>query len=131
MNKENKFKTPILIIAWKRPKQTKELIKKVKEINPYKLYIACDGPKNENPIEDNKVSEFSSELRKIIQSLRRVNEIFSKMPDKCDPYIYYHRVRPYIFGTKDNPDLKKGLIYENQFDISPNFLEVRQVLKAA
>ena len=40
MNKENKFKTPILIIAWKRPKQTKELIKKVKEINPYKLYPA-------------------------------------------------------------------------------------------
>ena len=71
--------------------------------------------------EDNKVSEFSSELRKIIQSLRRVNEIFSKMPDKCDPYIYYHRVRPYIFGTKDNPDLKKGLIYENQFDNKPQF----------
>ena len=29
------------------------------------------------------------------------------MPEKCDPYIYYHRVRPFIFGTKDNPDLKK------------------------
>ena len=55
MNQENKFKTPILIIAWKRPKQTKELIKKVKEINPYKLYIACDGPKNENFCRDPKI----------------------------------------------------------------------------
>ena len=81
--------------------------------------IAADNLSQLN--EDNKVSEFSSELRKIIQSLRRVNEIFSKMPDKCDPYIYYHRVRPYIFGTKDNPDLKKGLIYENQFDNKPQF----------
>ena len=81
--------------------------------------IAADNLSKLN--EDNKVSEFSSELRKIIQSLRRVNEIFSKMPDKCDPYIYYHRVRPYIFGTKDNPDLKKGLIYENQFDNKPQF----------
>ena len=43
------------------------------------------------------------------------------MPEKCDPYVYYHRVRPYIFGTKDNPDLKKGLIYENQFDNKPQF----------
>jgi len=43
------------------------------------------------------------------------------MPEKCDPYIYYHRVRPYIFGTKDNPDLKKGLIYENQYNNEPQF----------
>ena len=54
-------------------------------------------------------------------SLKNVNNIFSKMPEKCDPYIYYHRVRPYIFGTKDNPDLKKGLIYENQFNNKPQF----------
>ena len=43
------------------------------------------------------------------------------MPEKCDPYVYYHRVRPYIFGTKDNPDLKQGLIYENQFNNKPQF----------
>ena len=55
------------------------------------------------------------------KSLKNVNTIFSKMPEKCDPYVYYHRVRPYIFGTKDNPVLKKGLIYENQFDNKPQF----------
>ena len=43
------------------------------------------------------------------------------MPEKCDPYVYYHRVRPFIFGTKDNPDLKKGLVYEGQFDSKPQF----------
>src|SRR5262249_24360958 len=30
----------------------------------------------------------------------------------CDPYIYYHRVRPYIHGWKNHPDLPRGLIYE-------------------
>ena len=69
----------------------------------------------------NKVNDFSLELKAIIKSLKKVNHIFSKMPDKCDPYIYYHRVRPYIFGTKDNPDLKNGLIYENQFNNIPQF----------
>jgi indoleamine 2,3-dioxygenase len=71
--------------------------------------------------ETNNVNDFSIELRRIIKSLKAVNKIFSRMPEKCDPYVYYHRVRPYIFGTKDNPDLKQGLIYENQFNNEPQF----------
>jgi indoleamine 2,3-dioxygenase len=34
------------------------------------------------------------------------------MRELCDPYIYYRRVRPYIFGWKDRPALPDGLIYE-------------------
>ena len=71
--------------------------------------------------ESNNVDDFNTNLKKILKSLKNVNNIFSKMPEKCDPYIYYHRVRPYIFGTKDNPHLKKGLIYENQFNNKPQF----------
>ena len=71
--------------------------------------------------ETNKINDFSVQLKRIIKSLKAVNAIFSKMPEKCDPYVYYHRVRPYIFGTKDNPDLKQGLIYENQFNNKPQF----------
>ena len=71
--------------------------------------------------ENSKTEEFLLNLNRINNSLKKVNEIFSKMPEKCDPYIYYHRVRPYIFGTKDNPDLKKGLIYENQYNNEPQF----------
>ena len=71
--------------------------------------------------ENSKTEEFLLNLNRINNSLKKVNEIFSKMPEKCDPYIYYHRVRPYIFGTKDNPDLKKGLIYENQYNNKPQF----------
>ena len=57
---------------------------------------------------------------KIIQtSLKKMNEIFDRVPEKCDPYIYYHRVRPYIFGWKNNPDLPKGLIYKGFFNAKP------------
>ena len=69
----------------------------------------------------NSVKDFSDQLKLIISSLRKVNAIFSRMPEKCDPYVYYHRVRPFIFGTKDNPDLKKGLIYKNQYNNKPQF----------
>ena len=71
--------------------------------------------------ENNSIKDFLSQLKQIRKSLKKVNDIFSKMPQKCDPYVYYHRVRPYIFGTKDNPDLKKGLIYENQYNNKPQF----------
>ena len=71
--------------------------------------------------ESDSIDIYSKYLKEIIKSLREVNAIFSRMPEKCDPYVYYHRVRPFIFGTKDNPDLKKGLIYENQYKNKPQF----------
>jgi indoleamine 2,3-dioxygenase len=67
---------------------------------------------------ENKPNEL---LNRIVISMKKVNEIFARMPEKCDPYIYYHRVRPFIFGTKDNPDLKNGLIYEGEFENQPQF----------
>jgi indoleamine 2,3-dioxygenase len=38
------------------------------------------------------------------------------MPESCDPYIYYTRVRPYIHGWKDNPGLPQGVIYDGVAD---------------
>jgi indoleamine 2,3-dioxygenase len=69
--------------------------------------------------ESNNVDDFNTNLKKILMSLKNVNNIFSKMPEKCDPYIYYHRVRPYIFGWKNNPALPDGLIYESCFNEEP------------
>jgi indoleamine 2,3-dioxygenase len=42
-----------------------------------------------------------------------INAIFDRMPERCDPYIYFHRVRPYIHGWKNNPALGQGLVYED------------------
>ena len=70
---------------------------------------------------DSPESKSNELLNTIVRSMKKVNEIFARMPEKCDPYIYYHRVRPFIFGTKDNPDLKNGLIYKGEFDNQPQF----------
>ena len=45
-------------------------------------------------------------------SIGEINHILSRMTESCDPYIYYHRVRPYIHGWKGNPRLASGIIYE-------------------
>ncbi|HEX5007068.1 MAG TPA: indoleamine 2,3-dioxygenase [Hyphomonadaceae bacterium] len=51
-------------------------------------------------------------LARVNQAWDDINAIFDRMPERCDPYIYFHRVRPYIHGWKDNPALGAGLIYE-------------------
>lgn len=42
----------------------------------------------------------------------KINAIFDRMPERCDPYIYFERVRPFIHGWKDNPALPDGIIYK-------------------
>jgi indoleamine 2,3-dioxygenase len=53
-----------------------------------------------------------SHLYEVHASLVEIRSTLARMPERCDPYIYYHRVRPYIHGWKDHPDLPGGLIYE-------------------
>lgn len=53
-----------------------------------------------------------SQLEGMAEVWANINTLFDQMPDRCDPYIYFERVRPYIHGWKDNPALPNGLIYE-------------------
>ncbi|USA40606.1 indoleamine 2,3-dioxygenase [Pelagerythrobacter marinus] len=42
----------------------------------------------------------------------RIYGHFARMPERCDPYVYFHRVRPYIHGWANNPALDGGLVYQ-------------------
>lgn len=71
--------------------------------------------------ENNDVDGMKTGLQEVYESLQKINATMNRMPENCDPYIYYTRVRPYIFGTKNNPALPKGLIYEGCFNNQPQF----------
>jgi indoleamine 2,3-dioxygenase len=58
------------------------------------------------------VNTLTSHLSTIADVLRQMNATMNRMPEWCDPYIYYARVRPYIHGWKNNPALPNGLVYE-------------------
>ena len=52
----------------------------------------------------------------------RIYAVFKRMPERCDPYVYFHRVRPYIHGWANNPALAGGgLVYEgvDRFEMKP------------
>lgn len=52
------------------------------------------------------------QLEDTAETWAQINALFDRMPERCDPYIYFERVRPYIHGWKDNPALPNGIIYE-------------------
>ncbi|KAB2383680.1 PrnB family protein [Actinomadura montaniterrae] len=51
-------------------------------------------------------------LREVAASLGAMQHTLDRMPERCDPYVYYHRVRRFLFGTKNNPAFPEGLVYE-------------------
>ena len=51
-------------------------------------------------------------LNDCASSWMKINKIFDRMIERCDPYIYFERVRPYIHGWADNPALPNGVIYK-------------------
>ncbi len=61
----------------------------------------------------------------MIKALALMCETLERMPEHCDPYIYYSRVRPYIHGWKDNPALPDGVIYEgvDEYKNEPQFFK--------
>lgn len=69
------------------------------------LCDACDAA------DAKKVDELNAALKIVKTALEKICETMDRMPERCDPTIYYQRVRPYIHGWKDNPALMNGLIY--------------------
>ncbi len=60
----------------------------------------------------NDANQIESALTNLRASLAAMYAVLDRMPERCDPYIYFHRVRPYIFGWRNNPSLPDGVIYE-------------------
>lgn len=51
-------------------------------------------------------------LRSLAAAQTAMRDTLLRMKERCDPYMYYNRVRPYIHGWKNNLTLPDGLVYE-------------------
>ncbi|WP_299191778.1 indoleamine 2,3-dioxygenase [uncultured Erythrobacter sp.] len=66
----------------------------------------CEAAHNDDP------EAAQLQLEAMAGTWKHINALFDRMPERCDPYIYFERVRPYIHGWRDNPALPDGVIYE-------------------
>jgi indoleamine 2,3-dioxygenase len=69
-------------------------------------------PRAQRAVAEGSVERLIVELRAVAESLEAMGKVLGRMPDGCDPYIYYRRVRPYIHGWKDHPLLDRGVVYD-------------------
>lgn len=67
-------------------------------------------------VETGQTVELISILNEIANVWSDLKAIFDRMPERCDPYVYFERVRPYIHGWKDNPALPDGVLYDGVKD---------------
>jgi indoleamine 2,3-dioxygenase len=51
-------------------------------------------------------------LENLASAQTAMRDTLLRMKERCDPYVYYTRVRPYIHGWKNSPSLPDGLIYD-------------------
>jgi indoleamine 2,3-dioxygenase len=51
-------------------------------------------------------------LKSLALAQTAMRDTLIRMKERCDPYVYYNRVRPYIHGWKNSPSLPNGIAYE-------------------
>lgn len=75
-------------------------------------------------VEKSDVVGVGNALSDMVETFTSINQTMDRMPERCDPYIYFNRVRPYIHGWKNNPALPAGMVYDGvvEFFGAPQFL---------
>lgn len=66
-----------------------------------------------NAAANGKDDEVLLGLQALASAQTTMRDTLLRMKERCDPYVYYTRVRPYIHGWKNSPSLPNGLIYDH------------------
>src|SRR5580704_12895081 len=74
---------------------------------------AFDAVRGDDP------ARLGATLTVIAGALEQMCATLDRMPERCDPYIYFHRVRPYLYGWKNQPALPDGMVYEGCYEGKP------------
>jgi indoleamine 2,3-dioxygenase len=66
-----------------------------------------------NGAAEDKEHEVLLGLNCLASAQTAMRDTLLRMKERCDPYVYYNRVRPYIHAWKNSPTLPNGLVYED------------------
>lgn len=54
----------------------------------------------------------TAQLQIVARAIDQMTQSILNMREGCHPFIFYHRVRPFLSAWKHNPAMPKGVIYE-------------------
>ena len=106
-----KNKKPILLIAWKRPKEIKQVINSIRSYKPNELYIFCDGFLKNNQAENKKILETRALIEREIDWLCNIKKKYLDINSGCK-YAVSSAIDWFFFNVEE------GIILED--DCVPN-----------
>jgi len=81
------------------------LIPAAMEAHGAQALVSIEGARSS--VADKRLDALAHELETIGRIVEELTEILRRTPEKCDPYIFYKRVRPYLTGWPE-----PGIVYE-------------------
>ncbi|KAL6715515.1 Indoleamine 2,3-dioxygenase [Lecanora helva] len=62
----------------------------------------------------NNIREVTARLQACAERLDEVGTLLQRMYENCDPHVFYHRIRPFLAGSKNMADagLPNGVIFD-------------------
>ncbi|PVU86715.1 hypothetical protein BB559_005222 [Furculomyces boomerangus] len=82
--------------------------------------IYCAG-KIIRSIQSNNLDGVVEGIDELSKGLKESTKILTRMYEKCDPYIFFHKIRPYLAGWDgiETNGLKRGILYEGTDELDP------------
>jgi indoleamine 2,3-dioxygenase len=72
--------------------------------------------------------EIVASLNKVYLLLEEINRVILKMFEKCDPTIFYHKLRPFLNGSKNNSLAPQGVLL--QMNITTQDAEEQRIARS-
>lgn len=109
------FTTPVLLIAWRRPQTTKQVIDAIREAAPTQMFVSCDGPNVDRPGEAEKVAATRALIEKEIDWPCQIERQYADV-NQGGAKIAVSRAITWLFQH-----VEKGIILEDDCVPHPDF----------
>ena len=108
------FKTPVLLIAYRRPDTTKQVIDAIRVAAPERMFVACDGPNLKNPGEAERVAATRALIEREIDWPCKIERRYSDTNQGC-------KMGPSNAITWFFEKVEEGIILEDDCVAHPDF----------
>lgn len=108
------FDTPVLLIVWRRPHTTQQVIDAVRKASPTRIFIACDGPNPDRPGEAGKVAATKELIKTAIDWPCELRTLYSDTNQGCR--LGVSRAISWFFE-----EVEEGIILEDDCVPHPDF----------
>ena len=121
MAREGIRKVPVLVMGFNRPEFVRMALESVRTYQPDKLYLACDGARDEIPGELKLVTNTQQAMLDAVDWDCEINTLFRVKNLGCDKSIY--EAISWFFEQEDY-----GIIIEDDVIISLDFFKLCEIL---